>query len=492
MRVLVRLACLFAGVALAVEGSTCVPGSAAAALSAPPGALTQLEGSAGCYRPDGLEGCARAVGLNTAQRVIVANDGRSVYVIGRDLAAFSRNLRTGVLGQLAGRHGCVSASVSTCLVIKDFYPNDAAISADGRLVYVTSALFDRDGVYGEAIFLFRRDADDGSLTLAKGRRTCFSPERRASCQRIPGMGAPTAVLISPDGRNVYVAANGILTFAAERGRSGLRPVAGPPGCAYGDRPACSARPKRWRAPDELAVSRDGKFVYGVFDYDDLSYTNSYTTFLQAFSRRLRDGALSPVLSRGGCVGRHTALARRCTSARGISALSFEFSVEISGDGRTLYVGSGRGVAVFRRDVDRGTLEQLPGDRGCLRATYPPGSGACVADNGVQPYTSVTVSPDGRNVYFSYGIGPYDPRNNGTGEAALVLLTRDPRTGAVKRATGRAWCYSSHGSYGMCSRARGLESVQRAALSPDGRNLYAIGFKSDFTGRIAVFRRHFPK
>ena len=128
------------------------------------GALTQLAGAAGCTDKTGTDetnapgSCATGIALHDADEVVVSADGKSVYVAGQGsgstlgsdgaLTAFARNPDTGVVTQLAGTAGCVSAdggdgaggALGQCAIGRGMLePSGLAVSPDGNNVYVATS-----------------------------------------------------------------------------------------------------------------------------------------------------------------------------------------------------------------------------------------------------------------------------------------------------------------------------------------------------------------
>ena len=168
------------------------------------GELTQKEGQAGCIGETGSSACADGVALGGALSVAVSPDGLSVYVaaLASDaLAVFDRDPSTGALTQKAGLEGCLSETGTggACAVGKALdEASSVAVTPDGRSVYVASQLSD-------AIAVFDRDVTSGALTQKSGLAGCSSETGTGgACTEGVALDRPESVVVSPDGRSVYV------------------------------------------------------------------------------------------------------------------------------------------------------------------------------------------------------------------------------------------------------------------------------------------------
>ena len=171
----------------------------------------QLSGAAGCIAENG-DGvtCALGRGLRTPIHVEVSPDGQHVYVISRDsnaVAIFARNAVTGALTQLPGLAGCIAENGDgvTCAVSAGL--REAVfltLSPDGTNLYVASQL-------SNAVAIFTRNALTGRLTQLPGVAGCVSEDGSDNgmalvCADGKGLVGANAVIVSPDGLNVYTAA----------------------------------------------------------------------------------------------------------------------------------------------------------------------------------------------------------------------------------------------------------------------------------------------
>ena len=317
----------------------------------------------------------------------VSPDGRNAYVTASrsGVAAFRRNRHTGALTQLPGRHGCVTPSRHDgCAHQRALYGTDAiAISPDGRNVYVAS--------YGEnGLVVFRRDRRTGTLAPLAGKAACVTAYPFRGCTLGRAIIGPESIAVSPDGRNVYVAAdrNSVASFTRDRATGALTQPAGKAGCAnLYPRRSC-ARGHALDLPWSITVSPDGRSVYVA----------SVIAGVVPLRRDLASGALTEPAGAARCVG--SLELHSCARARALHGAS---SVVVGADGRSVYATSWNrgssphdGIAVFARNRFDGTLTQLAGAPGCVN---PDGAHGCTAARAVQPDSeSIAVSPDDRSAY----------------------------------------------------------------------------------------------
>lgn len=447
-------------------------------------------------------------GLNDTRSVAVSPDGAHVYGAGgadNALAVFSRDVATGRLSFVeVVRNG--SAGVSGLGSVQS-----VTVSADGAHVYTASL--------DNAVAVFRRDADTGQLA--------FVQELRDGADGVDGIASALAVALSPDGAHAYVAsftdnavtafardaATGRLSFiAAYRGSVGgisdLQQVSsvhvGADGSlvyatAYNGSPIAVFRRDLstgrltfvqgtsggLSGANAIAASPDGASIYAVSDRD---------LALAVFSGDAASGMLTAVdVLHGGTAG--------TPGLEGVNAVS------VSADGAYVYTAALRdaAVAVFRRDAATSGLSPaglaraffvrsvgLDGVRGATVSPdgahlYAAGthddsvvtlrrdaqSGALTVSglqrdgvdgvNGIQYVESLTISPDGANVYAA-----------SSGEDTLAVFRRDAASGAL---TYMDVLRESPDFIG------GLFDVTSLAVSPDGLHIYAAG-----ANNVSVFAR----
>jgi DNA-binding beta-propeller fold protein YncE len=360
----------------------------------------------------------------------------------------------GRLVQPRGTDGCVHRSgINRCARGRAVTsPVDLVVSPDRRHVYVAA--------YGShAVAVFARDRRTGLLDQLPRRRGCVRQGRGGRCASGRALGAPSSIAMSPDGRSVYVAASGsdaLSIFARNRRTGVLRQLPGARGC-FSERPGGGCTMGRaLNEPTSVAVSPDGTRVYAA--------GRRFPSGVAIFARA-PDGSLSQPDGTAGCVSERGGLG--CSAARGISAPE---DVLVSPDSRHVLVAGSRSdaVAVLRSGPDG--LSQADGEAGCISQG---GVDGCAAGKALKGPVDLAISPDGLSVYTASA--------SSDGIAALI---RDRATGALTQPEDRTGCISQGTSPRRCVGGRGLDEVWGVAISPDGRNVYAVSSRVNALGALA--------
>jgi DNA-binding beta-propeller fold protein YncE len=225
------------------------------------GALTQLFGDGGCISEGGAGGCASATAMSSVEGLAVSPDGNNVYAAAPGSNAvdvLARDPDTGTLTQLTGGAGCfTNTPLSGCTTGRWLGGADAvAISPDNKSVYVPA-------LFTNSVANFSRTPSTGQLAQASGTTGCAIYVLAVACTLGRTLIGPEGAAVSPDGANVYVASflpGSIDVFDRDASTSGLMEKARHPGCLIDPRFDC-VHAQAMRGASSVVVSPDGKNVY---------------------------------------------------------------------------------------------------------------------------------------------------------------------------------------------------------------------------------------
>jgi 6-phosphogluconolactonase (cycloisomerase 2 family) len=344
-----------------------------------------------------------------------------------------------------------------------------AVSPDGKHVYVTGnsdnavVVFGRDGATGEIAYVeMYEDGTGGVDGLEGASAVVVSPDGKhvyvtgdedhavAAFARdgttgklsfvemeqdgvgiVDGLRGAASVAVSPNGAHVYVAGyidDAVAVFGRDASTGGLSFIEMQTNGAFVS--------GLWGALS-VAVSPDGKHVYVAGKEDDA---------VTAFERNVNTGQL-------------TYLGTVWNSDPTVDGLDGVFSVSVAPDGKHVYTASyiGDAVAVFERNANTGALTFIE--------VHKDGENGV---DGLNGGSSVAVAPDGNYVYI---VGYYDN--------AMAVFERDEATGRLE--------YREVHRDGV-GGVDGLDGVQSVTVSPDGAHVYTTGFQDD---AATVFAWRFP-
>jgi DNA-binding beta-propeller fold protein YncE len=328
-----------------------------------------FHGHLAAFARDGRTGALKALRCETCNPprssdysggLAISSDGNSVYTasptITPALGAFRRDVKSGLLSEVAGPTGCVRRrEVDRCAaaVALPFEPVRVAVSPDSRNVYVASGW--SNGVDSTTVFAFARDRSTAGVTALPAPLGCVRPAAAAPCTRAIGLrGLAVEITVAPDGLNVYVLSfnregDELMLTILERNpvTGGLSQSRDSGACLAGTPVSECSAVAALRGPSEhgfdlggpgdVEVSPRGESVY-------LSRENERSfTALVAALRRDAEGRLVPLRSPYGCVS--SPRQAGCTRA---PALAHAAALAVSPDGRHLYAARLGWIAVFRR------------------------------------------------------------------------------------------------------------------------------------------------
>lgn len=304
-------------------------------------------------------------------------------------------------------------------------------------------------------------ASPGTLVQLRGPAGCVVDRSHAKslCTRVRALRRPVpfqgsnGIAVSPDGKNVYVAASGsdaVAVFRRDASTGRLTQLTGEQGCiANGGSGGCTAGVGLDK-PNSIAVSGDGRNVY---------VTAANSNAVAVLGRDPSTGALTQAADGSGCIA--APAVSGCTGGR---ALAMADVVVVSADGRNVYAGSfaSGAVATFARDASTGALAQAPDATGCIEVG---GAEGCAVGFALAGAEGLAESPDGTRVYVAAAISN-----------ALAVLVRDPATGALSQAGDGTGCIADAPTAG-CTDGRALAGANAIAVSRTGA-VYVTSLLSD--------------
>lgn len=451
------------------------------------GSLEQLPGRLGCVAQGkaSIKLCARGRALKDpgvgfgSRAIAISPDGRNVYVASSKsdaIAIFTRDRHTGALTQPKGKAGCAAAKAAEgcALAIGLIGPNSVAVSPDGRNVYATSR-------GGSSLVTFHRNRVTGALReLPPSASGCISGIAFPLCTPGRGMKDPDVVVISPDGRNVYIGAfagSGVASFSRAAGSGALTQLPGTEGCVAESSLEGCATGTQLGAIEGLAVSNEGSSVYTA------AAASSAVTVL---TRNRSTGALS----QRGCLT--NVQVSGCTLGyefRGVNALAVApksgdvYATSLTSNSlTTFFPNSGVGLGQPpgpEREVEKENghgkekvpaAEGTPSPNGCTVFLRSPG---CAFGVAMQAPEGLALSPDGSNVYVT-----------ALETGAIDVFDRNLESGVVAQKPGPRGCVAPHQVHG-CTLGRALKGAGSIVVSPDGRNVYST---ASLSNAVDIFRR----
>jgi hypothetical protein len=415
---------------------------------------------ASCWSQGKAPGCRHGRGIGNAETIAASRDGRSIYVgSGLSSVAILRRSSSGALTQPRGQGACVeepsSQNISSvrrdgCAQVRGLatYSNAAAVSPDGRSVYVASGGGPDSVAEQGGVASFQRDSATGALHQLDGSGGCLTDDGRDGCATARGIVGADAVAVSADGRSVFVASVGpsgsqaagaVASFERNPQTGALTQPAGPAGClggtpADGCAPAMIANPTVIRTlprSDGVILAATSPGVAGVVP---------------------AGGGVMLVAGRSPC----DAATATCDAA--------PTSLDLSPSGRRAIVATvadgALSVKALQVDPSLGQVQSLPGSRVIHGAKGTFGGVAGEVDRGRR--LLIAQSADGAPILLQLF-----PMVNGNPGAAPLAACRRPECGVPKGTRGN--------------------TIGGIATPPNGRTAYYTHVSSADTGTVVGVR-----
>jgi DNA-binding beta-propeller fold protein YncE len=333
-------------------------------------------------------------------------------------------------GELAFQ-GCVKDTTGTTAVCAETNPglasvNSVTVSPDGESAYAA-------GLGDDTVAMFNRNPATGALTSLDCVSDADNFPASGCADFQEGLDGAFGVAVSPDGLDVYVAAetdDAVVHLERDPDTGDLNPV----GCVgdTGDFAGCGgATQAGLNAAKFLVVSPDGSSVYVAAGAN-----------LVRLVRNPMTGAISP----GSCAGADVG----CTAAP--PGLGDLYDIALSADGTSLHVvGRNPGTVVSLGAPGLGTL-------GCFVDTDNPPIAGCTPTQGLAGARGIAVSPDGKSAYAVSGAN-----------SAIVQFGRV--TSGVLTPVA---CIGDAGTTACPTTQEGLGLGADVVVSPDNASVYSVG------------------
>jgi DNA-binding beta-propeller fold protein YncE len=239
------------------------------------GAISQPSGKAGCISQTGSGSCADGHALVGPSGVVVSPDRKSVYLDAYNSGAVVRLKRdplTGAISQPSGRAGCISQTgAGPCANGHALSPpSGVAVSRNGKSIYVTS-YYRTGSSYTGAVARLNRNPLTGAISQPSGKAGCVSDKGAGNCARGHALRIPNGVVVSPDGKSLYVASyksDAVARLNRNRLTGAISQPTGKAGCVSQTGAGPCAQGHALHGPAWVAISPDGKSIYATSRNDD--------------------------------------------------------------------------------------------------------------------------------------------------------------------------------------------------------------------------------
>ncbi len=370
-----------------------------------------------CVSSTGTGGaCAPVRAAGGLWRAVVAPGGQHAYGIAYNdhaLLIFDRNPTTGKLTQ-RGAGGCLSETGSggACTKAKGLgQPGSLVISPDGRQVYVVSQV-------PGTVATFDRNTATGDLSQKPDLSSCISQDGSSAgtagvCTDGRGLTSVGALVMSPDGRQLYAGTQPIAILQRNRATGVLTQPAGEAGCIDENQADGCADGHGLRASRQPAVTPDGRSLY---------MPGNDGNTLTIFDRDPATGLIRQKAGTADCMGL-TSLGGQCALDPKLSKV---LAIVPAPDSRHVYVSVADGILTYKRAADGRLTSQS-----CINAN---GSAGCVEGKHLRYVSYSAMSPDGQTIVAGLEL-----------DHGIVLFQRDAATGDLRQVAGADACVTPDGT-----------------------------------------------
>lgn len=325
---------------------------------------------------------------------------------------------------------------TNALTLLDTYEDE--LTGGANLEDAVRVLVSNDGrnVYvtsstADAVTAFARDVDTGALTLLDSVKDGANYNCPLNCTPLAGLNGAYGMAISPDGQFLYVSSITDNAIVALRRGPTDGDLIGGSGLFTNPRYVATTTHPSLLAAYDIVISPDGAYLYAA---------GYFSGNILIFARNPTDGRLT----------------YKATLANsGIPSLIGVFRLDLSPDGNQLYAASfGGGITVLTRNPATGGLSL----RQALREEEDGGV------TGLENASAVRVSPDGRYVYVT-----------GYSSNTLVVFERDLATGEL--------FYAQTVRRNVLSMRPALRGARDIVVAPDSRSVIVSGYLDDRIVRL---------
>ncbi len=408
-----------------------------------------------------------------ATDVAVSPDGRFAYVAAFSadaLVVMDRNPATGALTfkSCVGQNAAVGCAPARAMD----GPSDVELTPDGTQVLVATRF--------DGLAVFDRNATTGALTQKGGQAGCVERQfQTEGCLPVNGINVGEGTLSvrfgpGADPTDVYLGSpNGaILNLERTPGTGVLAQLAGTIGCARDDGNFSCLNTVGMGTGEirQFAVSPDGRHVYVP--------SSGTASGVAILDRAAATGTLTQDPDGSGCItatGNPIAGVNQCSKDARLAGNPE--SLQVSGDGRQVYVAAGDRVTVLARDGANGRLSPSS----CVSRTTDLGCAGGARNLRSPQY--LALSPDGQDL----AVGD-------TGSGSGLAFFHRGAGGALVQNPGIDGCISVNGAssdlgaivQGACRSNLAVDSL--GALTFFGADQLYAGFQT--TDAVAVIKRDF--